>query len=142
MLWIMKTTHQGSCHCGAIRFTATVDLSTVTKCNCTVCTKLAMLGCLAKPDDVVLTAGEPAYYEWGGKVAKRYFCRNCGTHCFGKGYLEEIGGAFASVNVNTLDDVDPHTMSPIHWDGRHNNWEAGPRPTPWPIFRDADQQTA
>ena len=23
--------------------------------------------------------------------------------------------------------------SVIYWDGRHNNWEAGPRPTPWPV---------
>jgi len=130
----MKTTHHGSCHCGAIKFTAHLDLSFVTRCNCTVCTKLSVLGASCKPEDVELTAGDPASYEWGGKVAKRYFCRDCGTHCFGKGYLEELGGAFASVNVNTLDDVDPSQLSPVHWDGRHDNWQAGPRPMPWPIF--------
>ncbi len=138
----MKTTYQGSCHCGAIRFTAHLDLSTVTRCNCTICTKLSTLGAMGKPEDVVLTAGEPGFYEWGGKVAKRYFCRDCGTHCFGKGYLEELGGAFASVNVNALDDVDPHQLSPIHWDGRHDNWQAGPRPTPWPIFPERATQSS
>ncbi|HEX2657892.1 MAG TPA: hypothetical protein VHU40_06455, partial [Polyangia bacterium] len=39
------TVHRGSCHCGAIRFEVTVDLSGgVTRCNCTVCTKLGTLG--------------------------------------------------------------------------------------------------
>src|SRR5262245_11071550 len=114
----MQTIHHGSCHCGAIRYTATLDLTKASRCNCSVCTKLATIGCLAKPEDVVLTAGEPASYEWGGKVAKRYFCRDCGAHCFSKGYLEEIGGAFASVNLYTLDDVDPYTLPLVHWDGR------------------------
>jgi hypothetical protein len=132
----MKT-HNGSCHCGAIRFTATLDIAKATRCNCSVCTKLGYIGCLTRPADVVLTAGEPASYEWGGKIAKRYFCAACGTHCFAKGDLPEVGGPFASVNLSTLDDVDPYQLTVIHWDGRHNNWEAGPRPMPWPIFRDA-----
>jgi len=57
----------------------------------------------------------------------------CGTHCFARGVLEQLGGAYVSVNVNALDDVDPGIMKPIFWDGRHNNWQAGPRETPWPI---------
>jgi hypothetical protein len=45
-----------------------------------------------------------------------------------------------SVNVNCLDDVDPWQLSITYWDGRHDNWEAGPRPAPWPIS--ASAQTA
>jgi hypothetical protein len=44
-----------------------------------------------------------------------------------------MGGDYVSVNLNALDDVDTSAMSMIYWDGRHNNWHAGPRPMPWPI---------
>jgi len=38
-----------------------------------------------------------------------------------------------SVNLNTLDDVDPRDVKVIYWDGRHDNWQAGPRDIAWPI---------
>lgn len=129
-------THKGSCHCGAVKFEADVDLSKgATRCNCTVCTKLATLGVMAKPEGVRVTQGEDSlsYYEFGQKVAKRYFCKHCGAHCFGRGHLEMLGGDFASVNVNVLDDLDVGLLPVMFWDGRHNNWQAGLRPSPWPI---------
>ena len=130
-------TYQGSCHCGAIRFEVTADLSGgATRCNCTVCTKLGGLGMIVKPDDVrsLVPESELSFYEWGSKIARRYFCKYCGVHTFSRGFLEQVGGAFAGVNVNTLDDVDPATLKVAYWDGRHNNWMAGLRDTPWPIF--------
>jgi hypothetical protein len=136
MFSTMENKHKGSCHCGAVQFTVTLDLATASRCNCSVCTKLAIVGCTMKPDAFALDSDDSAlsFYEWGGKVAKRYFCRHCGTHCFGRGHLDILGGDFVSVNVNTLDDVDPYQLPLVHWDGRHNNWQAGPRPAPWPIF--------
>lgn len=131
----METKHTGSCHCKAIQFTATLDVSKVSRCNCTICTKLGTLGSVTKPDQVQVTQGEPASYP--NSIGARYFCATCGTHLFGRGDLPELGGAFASVNVQALDDVDPYTLSPVHWDGRHDNWQTGPRPSPYPIFRDA-----
>jgi hypothetical protein len=61
------------------------------------------------------------------------FCRHCGVHAFGRGHLPEIGGGYCAVNVNCLDDVDPATLRYQYWDGRHDNWQAGTRDTPWPI---------
>ena len=126
----------GGCHCGAVRFEVELDLGRGgTRCNCSVCTKTSVLAQLVKPDQLRLVAGEDSLgsYEWGAKISRRYFCRSCGVHCFGRGHLAEVGGDFASVNLNCVDGVDPNSIEVVYWDGRHDNWEAGPRKAPWPI---------
>src|SRR5262245_56569910 len=130
------TKHLGTCHCGAVRFAVAIDLSEgAGRCNCSVCTKISPASAIAKPDALTLLSDEAALgvYEWGAKISRRYFCKTCGVHCFGRGSLPELGGAYVAVNVNVLDDIDPSTLSITYWDGRHDNWDAGPRSTPWPI---------
>lgn len=97
---------------------------------------LGALTGIVKPDAFRVVAGEDRQtaYEWGAKIAKRYFCKTCGITCYSRGYLEQLGGDYVSVNFDTLDDLDPSQVKAIYWDGRHDNWQAGPRDTPWPIF--------
>ncbi len=66
-------------------------------------------------------------------VEARFFCNTCGVYCFGRGHLEQLGGDFVSVNLNCLDDVELARLTVVHWDGRHDNWQVGPRATPWPV---------
>ena len=90
---------------------------------------------MVKPADFALLSGADALssYEWGQKISRRYFCGRCGVHCFGRGTLAELGGDFVSVNLNCAEGIDPAQVKSIYWDGRHNNWQAGPRDRPWPI---------
>ncbi len=128
--------HSGSCHCGAVRFEADIDVSKgAGRCNCSICTKIGATAHLIKPEAFTLLTGEEnlGVYEWGAKISRRFFCKNCGIHCFSRGHLAEVGGDYVSVNLNCLDDLDPNQLAVTYWDGRHNNWEAGPRTTPWPI---------
>ena len=129
------TRHTGSCHCGAVRFEVEVDASSAGRCNCSVCTKLGATSAIVKPGAFQLLAGEEALtaYEWGPKISRRFFCSRCGVLCFARGHLAEIGGDYVSVAVNCLDDVDLAEVTIQYWDGRHNNWDAGPRSTPWPV---------
>ena len=129
-------TYGGSCHCGAVRYEVRMDLAAgISRCNCTICTKTAVTGGIVQPSAFRLLAGEKELgrYVWASKISTRFFCRNCGVHCYGSGHLAEVGGDFISVNVNTLDDVELSALAPVYWDGRHDNWQAGPRDTPWPI---------
>jgi hypothetical protein len=131
------TKHQGSCHCGAVRFEVDLDMSKGgTRCNCSICTKMAITSAVVKPDAFTLLSGEASLgmYEWGWKIGQRFFCKHCGIHCFGRGTLAELGGAYATVNLNAVDDLDVAEVKVVYWDGRHDNWHAGARPTPWPIF--------
>ncbi|HEY4105472.1 MAG TPA: GFA family protein [Polyangiaceae bacterium] len=127
--------HTGGCHCGAVRYEVTLDATHGSRCNCSICTKVAQLGAMVKPHAFRLTQGQDAlgHYVWGGKISTRHFCKHCGIHCYGSGHLAELGGDFVSVNLNTLDELDPNAVEVIHWDGRHDNWQAGPRSAPWPL---------
>ncbi len=129
--------HLGTCHCGAVKFEAVVDLGKgVSRCNCTVCTKTAWLGAIVKPEAFTVLEGAEnlTMYEWGFKTGKRYFCKICSVMCYGAGHLKEMGGDYVSINVNCIDDVELRDLSVLYFDGRHNNWHAGTRPEPWPIF--------
>jgi hypothetical protein len=97
---------------------------------------MSQLGGKVKPVAFRLVQGEDALssYAWGAKISTRFFCKRCGIHCFARGHLAELGGDFVSINLNTLDDIDPRSVKVVHWDGRHDNWHAGTRDTPWPIW--------
>lgn len=128
--------HTGSCHCGAVRFEVDIAAGvTPTRCNCTVCTKISQANSIVKPAAFRLLAGEESLtrYVWRSELASRAFCKRCGVHCFGSGNIPQLGGEFVSVNWNCFDDIDIGATPVLHWDGRHDNWMAGPRPTPWPI---------
>ena len=127
--------HTGGCHCGAVRYQVELDASRGGRCNCSICNKVSQLGGMVKPEAFELLSGSESItqYAMGQKISIRSFCKHCGIHCFGAGHLAELGGDFVSVNLNTLDDVDPIDVTVIYWDGRHDNWHAGPSDKPWRI---------
>jgi hypothetical protein len=125
-------THKGSCHCGLITFEVDIDASAGTMCNCRICTKLGGRQAIVKPDALRITSDASKHGNYGNAIGGRTFCTTCGVHTFGHGDLPELGGAFVSVNLNSLDDIEQNDITLMHWDGRHDNWQSGPRPTPWP----------
>jgi hypothetical protein len=131
----MKKTYKGSCHCGAVRFEADLDLSAGTvKCNCSVCAKLRSWLAAVSPKDVRLLAGESALadYQFGARRIHHRFCRTCGVRPFGQANLADSACAFYAINLAALDDVDPAELAkaPVMYvDGRHDNFESPPAET-------------
>jgi hypothetical protein len=124
----------GACLCGRVRIEADLDLAAGSgRCNCSVCGKLRSWSVITKPQAVRVVAGQDdlSSYEFGPKISTRMFCKHCGVHVLGRGYLEQIGGEFASVNVAVL-DLEPAALAAIpvrFFDGRNDNWMSTPQHT-------------
>lgn len=131
----MMKTHQGSCHCGAVRFEAELDLAAGTgKCNCSICTKKRSWGVIVKPAAFRLLSGKDdlADYQFGTKSGHHRFCKTCGCAPFGDGHVAEIGGDYVGIAVNCLDDVSDEewAAAAVHYaNGRDNAWMEPPAVT-------------
>jgi hypothetical protein len=124
-------TYHGSCHCGAVRFEADIDLAQGTiKCNCTICTKMRFWAAAVKPAAFRLLAGAKALgeYRYHTKRDGHFFCKHCGIHTFSTGESPRLG-AFHAVVLACLDDlpVEELLAAPISYlDGRNDNWVTPP----------------
>lgn len=131
----MERTYHGSCHCGAVRYQATLDLAAGTgKCNCSYCSKNRNWS--ATPRDFELLQGSEALgdygKDWGEGNIHHRFCTRCGVTVYGHGFIPQAGGAFLSIQLNTLDDasIEELVSGPMHYaDGRHDNWMSAPADT-------------
>jgi hypothetical protein len=128
----MLQTYRGSCHCGAVRFEAELDLEQSTyRCNCSICRRTRFWPAVARADGFRLLAGENELtkYLFNTRRNEHWFCKHCGVRAFGVGTDTPIGRMFG-VNVMCLEDVADETLAalPITYvDGLHDNWQNAPQ---------------
>jgi hypothetical protein len=107
--------HEGGCHCGAVRYTATLDLSEpVIACNCSICRAKGLLLSFVAEDKLNIQQGEGelATYLFNTRKIGHRFCRHCGVEVFG-----QVEGQGAAVNVRTLDGVGIEGLTMQPFDG-------------------------
>jgi len=81
-------THSAKCHCAAG----------------SLCTMRGAVMVKVPEADLTVTAGEGALtlYQWNGRIAKHYFCSNCGIYVF---HNKRAAPDHFGVNVRCLTDV-------------------------------------
>ena len=91
-------THSGSCHCGAVRYEADIDLAVGSmRCNCSLCTKARAWFAFVNAPHLRMISGADALadYQWeppGRQAALHYrFCKTCGVRVFAHGDHKSIG---------------------------------------------------
>ena len=119
-------TLDGACHCGAVRFTATLPegLASTRRCTCSLC---RMRGAVAVTGDLlsfqlIAGAAQLATYRFNTGVAEHHFCTVCGiyTHHKRRSNPDQLG-----INVACLDGLSPFDFPEvIVFDGeRHSSDE-------------------
>jgi hypothetical protein len=107
-------TLNGSCHCGAVKFTTTLTegFASARRCTCSICRMRGAVAVTSTPSDFRITQGEDrlAIYRFNTGVAEHHFCSVCGiyTHHKRRSNPNQLG-----VNVACLDGVSPFDLQEV-----------------------------
>ena len=146
----MIQTRNGSCHCGAVRFSCDIDLApegqrspqirpgpwyaSTLRCNCSFCRKTRMWKSHLPAEAFTLLQGRDqlSHYRFGAGSIDHTFCKHCGVYACVYASFPELGGDIVCVNVACLDDASDEEWSaaPIRFeDGANDDWNNAPRVT-------------
>ena len=123
----MLKTYTGSCHCGALKFEADLDLTQSTyRCNCSICSRTRFWPAVAKEGGFRILSGEDQLtkYTFNSHKNHHYFCKHCGVRAFGVGNDTPMGKIFG-VNVGCLAQLTGKELSELritYVDGLHDKF--------------------
>lgn len=112
------TTHQGSCHCGAVSFTFNGEIERAMTCNCSYCRRAGHMLVFGPESAFTLNAKPEALglYHFNKNVIDHNFCKVCGITTHGGGVGPD-GVRMAAVNVRCIPGVDLDALAIDKVDG-------------------------
>ena len=113
--------YQGSCHCGAVRFSYQGDsVEKGLRCNCSICRRkgAVMSSEIISPEQITIEAdeGQLGLYQFDTEVAKHYFCKQCGIYPFHETVRKP---GHYRVNLGCIDEIDTFALEVDLFDGKH-----------------------
>jgi len=103
--------YEGSCHCGAVKFSASIEVGDSYICDCSICSRKGSIMNRVVSGDFQIIDGEGSLktYKFNTQVGTHYFCGNCGIHTF---HNPRSAPDIWSVNVRCIQEIDPNSLQP------------------------------
>ena len=108
---------KGSCHCQAVQFEISTDLSELTTCDCSICRRKNALMLRVHETEIEILQGKDhlTTYTFNTHTAQHYFCKVCGIYPF---HRKRVTPDYYGVNVFCLEDFDPAGIPVRATDGK------------------------
>jgi len=120
----MTTHSNGSCFCGAIKFTTTLPSKWCAHCHCSMCRKTHGAGYVTwvgfESEQVMVTRGEHQLHWFDSSPgAQRGFCQRCGSSLF---FRSEKWAGELHIALGCMDDpIDRQPQANVYFD-QHVDW--------------------
>ena len=102
------------CHCGAIEANINVveNFEKILRCNCSLCKRKGAIMSMVKNENFKIIKGEDKLklYQFHTKVAKHYFCSECGIYTH---HNPRSNPAMTGFNLGCLDDINIFELKDI-----------------------------
>ena len=109
---------EGSCHCGAVRWSFAGTPESATACNCTVCRRYGALWAYDYENERIGVSGPTRVYAWGGRTLGFHFCADCGCVAYWRALApRDDGRRRIAVNLRLAELAVVGAIVLDHFDG-------------------------
>jgi hypothetical protein len=110
------------CHCGEIEAEINVpdNLEKVLKCNCSICKRKGAIMSMVKNEDFKIVKGKDKLklYQFHSKIAKHYFCSNCGIYTH---HNPRTNSAMTGFNLGCIDEINIFELKNVNVNDGQNH---------------------
>jgi hypothetical protein len=110
------------CHCGAVEAEINIPaiFEKLLRCNCSICKRKGAIMSMTKNENFKIIKGEDKLklYQFHSKVAKHYFCSNCGIYTH---HNPRSNPTMTGFNVGCIDDVDTVKLKNVNLNDGYNH---------------------
>ena len=102
------------CHCGDVEVEINVskNLEKILKCNCSICKRKGAIMSMVRNEDFKIIKGKDMLklYQFHSKIAKHYFCSNCGIYTH---HNPRSNPAMTGFNLGCVDEINTFELDNI-----------------------------
>ena len=102
------------CHCGDVEAEINTPerLEKLMRCNCSICKRKGAIMSIVKNEDFKIIKGNDKLklYQFHSKIAKHYFCINCGIYTH---HNPRINPSLTAFNIGCIDEIDSFKIENI-----------------------------
>ena len=102
------------CHCGKVEAEINIpdSIEKFLKCNCSMCKRKGAIMSMVKNEEFKIIKGKDnlKIYQFHTKIAKHYFCSNCGVYTH---HHPRVNPAMTGFNVGCIDEIDTFKLKNV-----------------------------